>query len=140
MGLFGHGKSEPDTLLAFAVGHNHGDHVQYSHAASTRDTGGLPLPLGYALAWHIICWGKDLGAEWFDFGGITQGSHDSGDRLGGISDFKRYFTKTVETVGDEWVLEVRPVRSFVARVLSTTAAALGQAACSLRSTIRRRGG
>lgn len=112
----------PESLLSFAVGYNHGDHVEYADAASTRNTD-LKMPLAYGLAWDLIAWAKALGATWFDFSGITHGDHDDpGDRLRGISDFKRYFTKDVVHVGDEWVLEPHALRARAARAIGTIAA------------------
>lgn len=120
VGLFRTDQDEPrssDSLLAFAVGYSHVDHVEYSYAASTRKVN-LRMPYGYAPAWDLICWAKDLGAEWFDFGGVTSGTHeDDDDPLGGISDFKRYFSKDVVRVGEEWVLEPRPVKAAAASAL-----------------------
>jgi hypothetical protein len=117
VGLFSTERTDPERLWAFAVGCHHGDHVEYSVAASTRETGGVRLPMGYALAWDLIRWANATGAQWFDFGGVTEGSHDEDDRLGGISDFKRYFSKNRITVGDEWVYEPRPMRATLSRVL-----------------------
>jgi hypothetical protein len=116
----------PDALLAYAVGLAHGDHVQYATAASTRATD-LKLPLGYGPAWELIRWAKRLGAAWFDFGGITAGTHgDSEDPRGGISDFKRYFSRAVQRVGHEWVLEPHPMRSRVAGVVGWVRGRVGR--------------
>ena len=118
VGLFRTDREGPESLLAFAWGQNHGDAVEYATAASTRDTD-LKLPMVYALAWELIRWAKAAGAEYFDFGGISPGTHaDGGDRLGGISDFKRYFTQREARVGDEWILEPAPVRAALARAVS----------------------
>ncbi len=122
VGLFHTEVPGPESLLSFACGFLHGDHAEYSYAASTRRTP-LKMPLGYAPAWDLIRWAKASGAEWFDFGGVTAGSHeDQHDPLGGISDFKRFFGRTVESVGDEWVLEPRPVPAAIARTVSRAAA------------------
>ena len=133
VGMFRSGDREPDALWAFAVGYNHGDHVEYGVAASTRDTGGVRLPMGYALAWDLMRWAKRVGAEWFDFGGITRGTQaDPDDPLGGISDFKRYFGTDVVTVGEEWVFVPRPVRAAIAG----TVAKLARRVLDLRSSAR----
>ena len=58
---------------------------------------------------------------WFDFGGITAGSHGADDKLGGISDFKRYFSKEIVGVGQEWSLEPRPALNSIARGVSAGA-------------------
>ncbi len=122
-GLFREPVRDPNSLLAFAWGRNNGDDVDYNIAASTRETD-IKAPLGYAVAWDLICWAKNSGASWFDFGGISAGSHASDDPLGGISDFKRYFSKQLETVAEEWVLEPHPVRARIASAVSSTAARL----------------
>ena len=117
VGLFRTDVTGPDALLAYAWGCHHGDHASYETAASTRDTT-LRLPMGYALAWDLMCWARCHGATWFDFGGITDGSKESDDPLGGISDFKRAFGETVVEVGSEWLYEPRPARSALARAIS----------------------
>jgi len=121
VGLFREGSDAPDALLAFAWGRFHGDHVDYAVAASTR-AADIKMPLGYAIAWDLICWAKRGGAAWFDFGGITAGHHASADRLGGISDFKRYFSEQVIAVGEEWIFEPHPARAWVANIVSSGAA------------------
>lgn len=127
VGLFRTDFEGPESLLAFATGYSHGDHVQYAEAGSTRQTD-LRMPLSYALAWDLMCWGKSLGAHWFDFGGITPGSFsDKGDRLGGISDFKRYFSKGSLKVGEEWTIEPRPLRAAVASMVTAAAGILRRA-------------
>lgn len=114
LGLFRNDMAGPEALLAFAAGYLHGDHAEYATAASTRRTD-LKLALSYGLAWELMRWAKAAGAAWFDFGGITAGTHaDAQDRLGGISDFKRYFSRDVLDVADEWVLEPSPVRARLA--------------------------
>ena len=122
VGLFRGADHSPSSLLAFARGCFHVDHVHYDLAASTRDPA-LNVPLGYALIWDLIRWAKASGATWFDFGGVTSGRWgDRQDPLGGISDFKRHFSKTVVEVGAEWVLEPRPVEAKLAAVIRTGAA------------------
>jgi len=119
IGIFRTDATGPQSLLAFAWSHHHGDHAHYDASASTRDTD-IKAPLAYALIWDLCLWARQNGATWFDFGGITQTSHSSGDgdALGGISDFKRYFSKTVVSVGEEWMLEPRPLRAKLARSVS----------------------
>jgi hypothetical protein len=93
-----------EKLLAFVYGCHHGMHAQYSDGASARQLGRLPLM--YPLLWDLIRWARDTGAQWFDMGGVTGGSHGDGrDPLGGISDFKRRFSETVIDVAEEWVFE-----------------------------------
>lgn len=116
VGIFRNDCAGPESLLAFAWGCAHGDHVQYSHGASTRD---LPfrIPLAYPLMWDLVTWAKRIGATWFDFGGVTDGTvGDAGDPLGGISAFKRFFSREVATVADEWVYEPPSMRARAARL------------------------
>jgi hypothetical protein len=118
VGMFRTDREGPESLLAFAWGCAHGDHAHYDAAASTRNTD-LRLPMAYALAWDLVCWAKRTGARWFDFGGITDGHFgDADDRLGGISDFKRYFSKDVVDVGGEWVFEPSAARAGIAKAIS----------------------
>lgn len=110
----------PAALLSFAWGCNHGDHVTHTAAASTRRPG-CNLPLSYAIAWDLILWAKHNGAQWFDFGGITEGSLGTADSLGGISDFKRFFGSDVISVGEEWTLEPSRIKAQVSRLIGSTA-------------------
>lgn len=121
VGLWRNGSHEPGDLVAFAVAYHHGDHAEYATAGSTRAPD-LKVPLGYAIAWDLMCWARRLGASWFDFGGVTRGSKgDETDRRGGISDFKRMFSQNVLTCAEEWVLTVSPVRSAVADAVTRSA-------------------
>jgi Acetyltransferase (GNAT) domain len=115
VGVFAPGASGPDSLLAYAWGRWNGDHVQYSHAASTRDVPAR-VACGYPLLWDLISWAKAQGAAWFDLGGVTSGHHEDGaDPLGGISDFKRFFSEEVVNVSEEWVLAPHSWRSKLAQ-------------------------
>lgn len=120
VGLYRTDVTGPESLLAFAWGCNHGDHVQYCAAASTRRTD-LRIPLGYAPAWDLIRWAKDQGASWFDFGGISAGRLGTDDPVGGISDFKRYFSRVVTRVGEEWAYEPHAWSARLGRVASAAA-------------------
>jgi hypothetical protein len=119
VGIFRADVAGPERLLAFAWGCGHGDHVHYSRAGSTRATD-LKMPLMYPVVWDLMRWARSEGARWFDFGGITMGSHESADPLGGISDFKRYFTGQVAHVGAEWSFEPRRLQARAAHVVSAT--------------------
>jgi hypothetical protein len=105
IGLFRTDTTGPDALLAYAWGCHSNDFVYYSEAASTRDSASQKIALAYGLMWDLILWAKRTGAQWFDMGGITRGTHKGEDPLGGISDFKRYFTQNIVQVRDEWVLD-----------------------------------
>ena len=117
VGTFRPDTTGPNSLVAFVWGCGHGDHATHTSAASTRAIDSN-VPLSYAMSWDLICWAKRNGATWFDFGGITQGSLGDTDNLGGISDFKRFFSKQVTTVGDEWIFEPHPLRGTLARLVS----------------------
>ena len=124
MGLFRQPGSGPEALLAFGWACHHGDHAEYCTTASTRIPGSR-LPLTHPLAWDLIRWAREHGARWFDFGGVSAGGLASADPLGGISDFKRSFSRQIETVGSEWVFEPRPGRARVARALARARRVLG---------------
>jgi lipid II:glycine glycyltransferase (peptidoglycan interpeptide bridge formation enzyme) len=72
--------------------------------------------------WDLIVWAKRAGATWFDFGGVTAGTAGSGDPLGGISDFKRLFSKERAEVAEDWVLEPRKLVARLARLVRSGAA------------------
>ena len=118
--------TSPEALVAFAWGTMQGDHGTYSAAGTLR----IPhskVPLSYPLLWDLMIWSKSQGASWFDVGGVTL-EDTPGDRLQGISKFKRYFSQTMEEVGEEWILEPHPIRASVAQIaglaLRTVAAAV----------------
>ncbi len=136
VGLFRSDSSGPESLLAFAWGCHHGDHVVYEAGASTR-LSEIKVPLLYGLMWDLIIWAKDTGASWYDFGGVTAGrANDPNDPLGGISDFKRKFSTTVLTVGSEWRFEPYPTRSRVARSIGALAARVSRLRHSSRTEPR----
>lgn len=110
---------QPDALVGFGWGCMHGDHGEY-HAAGTTRLPDLKLSLSYPLLWNLILWSRQQGASWFDLGGVTLGDSAT-DPLGGISDFKRYFSRVVEEVGDEWTLEPHPARIHLAELLGKAA-------------------
>ena len=116
VGLFRTDQTGPEALIAFAWGCFHGDHVQYSTAATVRSPD-IRMPMAYCLAWDLMQWAHGCGARYFDFGGITEGSQGGTDPLGGISDFKRYFRGTPATVGTEWILEPHPSAAAVNRMI-----------------------
>lgn len=121
VGLFAEGPQTPADLLGFVWGCMHGDHAE-NRAAGTAD---MPhtlrhVSISYPLLWNTVQWSRDLGATWFDMGGVTLQS-GADDPLAGISSFKRGFSETVEEVGDEWVLEPHPWKSRVAGAVSKLA-------------------
>jgi FemAB family len=106
---------DPSNLLGFAWGCMHGDHAEYRAAGTMR----LPdrnIAISYPLLWELIAWAKREGAVWFDLGGVTLDDSAS-DPLSGISNFKRYFSRNVEEVGEEWILEPHPERVRLATLL-----------------------
>ena len=80
----------------------------------------------HPLFWDLILWAKRGGATWFDLGGVTTGTTGSGDPVGGISDFKRLFSKHMAEVADDWVLEPRWLPARLAAVVSSGARWLSQ--------------
>jgi len=121
VGLFRTDVVGPEALVAFACAFSHGEYAHYDASGATRSSG-LRIPMSYALLWDLILWAKSNSASWFDFGGVTLGHlKDGEDALGGISDFKRSFTRKLVHVGAEWILEPRPLRARLARAISGTA-------------------
>jgi lipid II:glycine glycyltransferase (peptidoglycan interpeptide bridge formation enzyme) len=111
-----------ESLVAFAWGCLHGDYVTYEAGAATRTQATGNLALAYAPLWDLVAWARGLGAAWFDFGGVSMGTAgDAHDPLGGIADFKRFFCNEVISVGEDWVLEPRPARAFLARAVRAAA-------------------
>jgi hypothetical protein len=123
VGLYRTDEEGPASLLAFAWGCGHGDHSHYSAAGSTRVVD-RRIPLHYPLIWDLIVWAKRSGARFFDFGGVSAGTLASDDPLGGISDFKRYFTPRLVQVGAEWAYEPRPRRAQAARIVKSASTML----------------
>ena len=118
VGLFLSEDMAPENMGAFLWVCNHGDHVEYRAAGSTRRDD-VRIPFGYLLAWDTIRWAKETGAEWFDMGGVTLAADDAA--LEGISRFKRYFSREVVEVGAEWVLETAPIRARILTLVSNSA-------------------
>ena len=104
----------PESIIAFSWACLHGDVVHYAAAASTR-ANDLKIPMTYPLVWDLMRWARRSGARRFDFGGITAGHQNGDDPLGGISDFKRYFTHDEVEVGQQWELELLPIRVAATR-------------------------
>jgi hypothetical protein len=125
VGLFRTDRDDPQALVAFAWGLNHGGYVDNPASGMTRVPGSR-TPFTYALIWDLIRWAKGTGARWFDFGGVTMGHLRQGDPLGGISDFKRGFSDAVVAVAEEWTLEPNPVRGRLAAVLNAVSACVSR--------------
>ena len=125
IGLYRDDRQGPESLVAFAWACGHGDHAHYSLSGSTRVTD-RRIPFLYPLLWDLIVWAKRSGARFFDFGGVTMGTLDSEDPLGGISDFKRYFTQRLVQVGAEWSYEPRPRRAHAAKMMKSAASRLSR--------------
>ncbi|MEQ1517350.1 MAG: GNAT family N-acetyltransferase [Usitatibacteraceae bacterium] len=113
-----------DAIIAYAWGCMHGQIAEYASAATATDlrrAGEQSIPACYPLVWDLMRWGRRNGAEWFDLGGVTAGTQKSADPLGGISDFKRYFTQNEVEVGQQWELALLPARVAIAQAASTLA-------------------
>ncbi len=134
VGLFRTDQDGPGSLLSLAWGQHHGTYAHYDVGASVPAPD-LNVPLAYALIWDLLCWARRHGAHWFDLGGITAGHcHDGTDPLGGISDFKRYFSREVVEVGGEWMLEPHWFRGRLAAAVSAGAHLLGRLRTALRKS------
>lgn len=125
--LFGMTLAEEGTaprLVAFARIVRHGTFAVYETAASTR-LADRRVPMMYPIIWESLAWARDTGATWFDFGGVTAGTSDTTeDPVGGISEFKRNFGGELLEVGEDWSLDVAPVRERLAGSLGRAVAAL----------------
>lgn len=108
----------PQELLAYGWGIHHGERAVYGTGASTR-VPHMQLSLLYPVMWDLIVWAKREGATWFDLGGITPGTKESDDPRGGISDFKRGFSREAIAIGEEWVYEPSTIKARVAGLVST---------------------
>jgi hypothetical protein len=128
VGLFRLDRAEPDALLGFAWGWWNGQSASYVAGAASRPTDLARVPISHPLVWDLIVWAKRVGASWFDLGGITEGTARSQDPMGGISDFKRLFSKETVDVADDWVLEPHWWAARLATVVSTGAAWLSRVA------------
>ncbi len=119
VGLFRAGRDDPEALLAYAWGCNHGDHAHYDDAGSTR-VEDIKVSMMYPLMWDLIRWAKAQGCTWFDLGGAVpaEARHDP---RAGISDFKRRFSKNLVRVGGEWEYEPNPARAALARLARAAA-------------------
>lgn len=126
VGLFRTDREGPDALLGFAWGWWNGQSVSYVAGASSRPSDLGRVWVVHPLFWDLILWAKRGGATWFDLGGVTTGTTGSGDPVGGISDFKRLFSKHMADVADDWVLEPRWLPARLAAVVSSGARWLSQ--------------
>jgi len=114
-------RGTPDSVLAFAWGCMHGEVAEYTESGSIR-ADDMKISTSYAILWDLIGWARRNGAKWFDLGGVTSGNMESGDPLGGISDFKRHFSQHEVEVGEQWEFYPHPRRAAVASAISRTAA------------------
>lgn len=111
---------ESENIIAFAWGCMHGGVAEYSESGSKR-MDEWKVSTSYALLWDLMRWSKANGARWFDMGGITAGTTNSNDPLGGISDFKRRFSQHELEVGQQWEMVPHPARAAAARIVSSSA-------------------
>lgn len=134
VGLFRTDCEGPASLLGFAWGKMQGDCASYDTGASTRYEG-RSVGIAYPLVWDLMRWARAQGAAWFDLGGVTDGSHGSDDRLGGISDFKRSFGGDITLVGVDVELEPSAARAYAADAVRAGV----RLAARFRDTLRVRG-
>lgn len=126
-GVFRGASRDVAALVGYAWALHHGDRVEYNTGASDR-LPGESLPILYPALWDLVLWGKRSGGTWFDLGGVSPGDLGSGDALGGISHFKRGFSKVEVALGEEWVFTPHPLRARVADWASRTARRLRERA------------
>lgn len=117
VGLFADGGSRPDDLLAFGWSCRHGLLAQYDDGGSVREVG-TRKGLSYLVMWDLIRWAKEAGASCFDLGGVPDEVGDEHDPRGGITQFKRRFSKREVEMGMEWVYEPHPARATTANLVS----------------------
>lgn len=123
VGTFGPDHPAPGSLVAFSCGMHNGDHVVYSDGASTRrEESGVTL--SYAPMWRLIQWAQASGCSWFDLGGMSEGTSEDDDPRGGISDFKRRFSRDVLVVGTEWAYEPPSFRGWLSDRVRRSASGL----------------
>lgn len=120
VGVFHGSGRAPEDLLAFAWGIHHGERAVYRTGASSRDLG-VKLPLLYLALWDLIQWAKREGAMWFDLGGVTSDTGEGNNVLGGISRFKRGFSREEIVLGEEWIYEPSAFKAWIAELTSNTA-------------------
>jgi hypothetical protein len=125
VGLYRTDGPRQDALIAFAWGLNNVDHVAYDMGASARVPEFKSLSLGYPLLWDLIAWARDLGAGWFDYGGVPADDADAA-HLERISDFKRRFERQAVRVAEEWVLTPHRARAAIATAVSRAATLLSR--------------
>lgn len=113
VGVFRGAGRAPGDLIGYVWGLHHGDRVEYHTGAAAR-LPGVRLPVLYPALWDLITWGRRSGGTWFDLGGVTPGTTGSSDPLGGISDFKRGFSKEELLLGQEWTLVPSPLKGKLA--------------------------
>jgi hypothetical protein len=107
-------------LLGYALAYHHGERAVYNIGASLK-VPDIKIRMMTPALWDLILWAHREGARWFDFGGVTTGTVGTDDPLGGISDFKRGFTREEIALGEEWVFEPRPWKARVANAASRLA-------------------
>ena len=117
-GVFEGPCENPETLLGFAWGMRHSRRLEYSSGGSVR-LPGANIPVLYSALWDLMMWGKSTGSEYFDLGGVTVESNENS--LGGISHFKRAFSKTEVEFGQEWRFVPSPSKAAFADSISLIA-------------------
>lgn len=128
VGLFRTDREGPDALLGFSWGWWNGESVSYAVGASTRPADLPGVKVGYPMMWDLIQWARRTGAAWFDLGGVSEGRAGSGDPVGGISDFKRFFSMEAAEVAEDWELEPRWLPARLGRFVNVCAASFLRAA------------
>ncbi len=113
-------RSGPEQLVGFLVGLRGPANIAfYDVGGSDRAPDIRAITLGYPMMWSMLCWCMSVGVTAFDFGGVTPA--DQPDHpLAGISDFKRKFRGTEQTVSEDHAISIAPVQlrllDFASRV------------------------
>ncbi len=128
VGLFRTDRSGPDALLGFHWGWWNGDSVSYFSGASARPGDLKQVKIGHPLMWDLIRWAKQLGATWFDLGGVSTVTPGIEDPVAGITHFKHLFSKQTAEVAADWLLEPRPLPARMATLVNTGVAWLSRVA------------
>lgn len=126
VGVFLEGYPSPDDLVAFMLGHFHGDHGSYEEGASDRAEALRQIPMGYPLMAALLEWTESLGGKWFDMGGVPSEAARRHGSLRGIVEFKRRFSRKEIDVATEFVFFPRPFLAFAANASRAIVQAVGR--------------
>jgi len=125
IGVFLRNRPPPNDLVAFALGHFHGDHGSYEIGASDRAHELRQVPMGYLLINELLGWVQHLGGGWFDMGGVPNEEALRVGPLRGIVRFKHQFSRREIDIASELTLVVRPGLALAADTVRAVATLVG---------------